>query len=567
MEEMIRNATKEALTSVGIADVASVNFAVEWPTELSHGDYAVNAALVASKMVGKNPRELACELAPLIAEKLGYVATSVEVAGPGFINIKFSREYLAEHIRQVPQLGTSFGVGDANNGKRIIVEYSCPNPFKEMHIGHLMSTIAGEAVARLFEASGAVVVRDTYGGDIGPHVAKGMWALMRPGAQEPVTSKDIGDAYTHGARAYEESEKAKEEIDLLNVELYRVVAKEEKQPEALTDEEKSLLTLWHRGRELALEGFRDIYRVVGTNFDYFIFESETTPVGMRVVRDELEKGIFEESEGAVIYRGEKKGLHTLVFITSRGTPTYETKDVGLAFLKEEKIPNDEVYILTGSEQVGHFKVFLSALEDIAPLVAKKTHHIPHGLIQLTTGKMSSRLGNVITGAGLIEEIIKTASERNDDPIIAEQVAVAAIKYMILRASPGSNIIFNPEKSLSLEGDSGPYLQYALVRAKSILAQKEETAAAGGGELPPEPYTIERLLVRFPEVVANAAANHAPNTLVTYLTQLAGEWNSFYAKERIIGGDYEAYKLELAGAFVQAMTNGLTILGIPVPEKM
>lgn len=558
MEETIRKATQEALSELGAGEV---KFAVEWPTELTHGDYAVNAALVAAKALGKNPRELAAELAPILKEKIGYEIQKVEVAGPGFINLTHSREYLTEQVRMATALGSEFGKGTANTGKRVVVEYSCPNPFKEMHIGHLMSTIVGESIARLIESTDATVLRDSYGGDIGPHVAKAIWALQQKDNAQPVNTKEIGAAYEHGSRAYEESENAKAEIDALNVALYVAVAKE---PQDLTDEEKNLLETWRIGRELALESFREIYRIVGTRFDYYLFESETTPVGMRVVQDALAKGVFEESEGAVIYRGEKKGLHTLVFITSRGTPTYEAKDIGLAFLKEERMPNDESYILTGSEQVGHFKVFLGALEEIAPLVAEKTRHIPHGLLQLTTGKMSSRTGNVITAATLITEIIEAARAKNDDPIVAEQVAVAAIKYMILRAAPGSNIIFDPQQSLSLEGDSGPYLQYAVVRAKSILAQASESV---DDLLPEEGYTIERLLTRFPEVVAHASEEKAPNHIVTYLTQLASEWNSFYAQERIIGGDHEAYKLELARAFVQTMTNGLSLLGIPVPERM
>lgn len=286
---------------------------------------------------------------------------------------------------------------------------------------------------------------------------------------------------------------------------------------------------------------------------------------MNIVKEYLAKGVFEESEGAVIYAGEKKGLHTLVFITSRGTPTYETKDVGLAFLKEEKIPNDSSYIVTGIEQVGHFKVFLAALEEIAPKVALKTHHIPHGLLQLTTGKMASRKGNVVTAAGMIETVLALALQKNEDPLVAEPVAVGALKYMILRSAPGSSVIFDPEKALALDGDSGPYLQYALVRARSVIAQSELTA--GKEDAPAEVYDIERLLIRFPEVARCAEAMIAPHAIAQYLTTLASAWNSFYAAERIRGGENEAYKLFVASAFARTMENGLALLGIPVPERM
>ena len=407
------------------------------------------------------------------------------------------------------------------------------------------------------------MIRDTYGGDVGPHVAKALWALRQKGILEPGTATEIGDAYAHGSRSYEESEKAKAEIDALNTEIYVAIAKEDGER---TAQERALLETWRHGREVSYDSHKSIWKALGTNFDYIIHESETTPIGMRVVKDGLARGIFEESEGAVIYKGEKKGLHTLVFITSRGTPTYEAKDVGLAFLKEERIgPFDYSYITTAAEQTGHFAVFLAALEDIAPEVARKTTHVPHGFLRLTTGKMSSREGSVITAREFLEDLVARASERNPDPIIAEQVAIGAAKYLILRQAPGGDIIFDPEKSLSLDGDSGPYLQYALVRARSILSQAQNTQAAHS--LTGESEVLARLTVRFPEVVARAEALKAPHAITQYLTLLASEWNSFYARERILGAENEAEKLALVCAFVTTMENGLELLGIPTPEKM
>jgi arginyl-tRNA synthetase len=178
--------------------------------------------------------------------------------------------------------------------------------------------------------------------------------------------------------------------------------------------------------------------------------------------------------------------------------------------------------------------------------------------------MSSRKGNIITASELIAEMTKRAAEKNDDPLIALAVAVGAVKYMILRQTPGQNIIFDPEKSLSLEGDSGPYLQYALVRAKKLLTYANESS---GDAVPPMPYAVERLIIHFPEVVARAAKELAPQLLTHYLTELAGAWNGFYATEQVLGSPEEAYKQKVARAFANTMTRGLTLLGIPTPEKM
>ncbi len=555
--KLIRQATEAALAEQGAVDV---NFAVEWPADLKHGDYAVNAAMAAAKHLGKNPRVLAEELAPLIQEKLGALVSAVEVAGPGFINITLAQKTISNQILHVVALtegGSSaqWGRNDSQAGKRVLIEYSCPNPFKEMHIGHLMSTIIGESIARITESSGATVCRDTYGGDVGPHVAKALWGLRDASITEPATAEEIGKAYTHGSRAYDASPETKEEIDQLNVAIYKAVE---------TESDPELRELWRKGKDVSVEEFHRLYRILDTHFDYFFFESETAPVGMSLVADGLARGVFEESEGAIIYRGEKVGLHTLVFVTSRGTPTYEIKDVGLAFLKEERWSSDESLILTASEQVGHFTVFLAALSEIEPLVAAKTKHIPHGFLRLATGKMSSRDGNIISSAQLIKEVIEKTVEKNPDPLIAEQVGIGAIKYAILKPSAGSDVVFDFDRSLSLEGDSGPYLQYAVVRARSVIAQE---ASSPDESLPNAPYLLERLIIRYPEVVATAQKLRAPHTIVQYLTQLASEWNSFYANEQIRGGAHEVYKRQLAQAFITTMENGLHLLGIIAPEKM
>ena len=556
MEERIREVVGKALAEAG---APSATFSVEWPADPAHGDFATNAAMAAAKVLGRNPKELAEELAGKVKSALSEDAADVSVAGPGFVNITLA----SAAVRRVAEDALTDEWGNANGeaGLRVMIEYGNPNPFKEMHIGHMMGAIIGESISRLSEAEGAKVLRDTFGGDVGPQVAKALWALMKDGVTDVASAQEIGKAYIHGSAAYEESETAKKEIDDLNVRIYRVV---EADPNTLSGDDRALLSLWRKGREVSMEEFNRIFALLGTRHDYAFFDSETTAPGMTLVNEALAKGVLEESEGAIVYKGEKKGLHTLVFVTSRGTPTYETKDFGLALIKEERAETDQVIIVTAIEQVGHFKVVLAALEDVAPALAKKTTHVAHGLLTLTTGKMSSRKGNVITAAELIREVIEKASEKNDDPLIAEQVAIGALKYMILRSAPGANVVFDPEKSLSLDGDSGPYLQYALVRAKKLLASDTKSA---GDATPTEPYAIERLIIRFPAVVARAAKERAPHHLTQYLTQLAAAWNSFYANEQVLGSPEETYKLRIANTFANTMTKGLTLLGIPTPERM
>ncbi|MFZ2500717.1 MAG: arginine--tRNA ligase [Minisyncoccia bacterium] len=543
MEERIEKAVQEYLAQAGAPETV---FVVERPVDATHGDYTTNAAFAAAKSLGKNPRELADSLARYLIDSLGTsVASHVSVAGPGFVNITLAREAVTRAVVEADAQGSEWGKGRVNIGQRVMVEYTDPNPFKEMHIGHLMSNAIGESIARLIESSGATVSRANYQGDVGLHVAKAIWGKQQK------SEVSWGEAYVFGSEHYETH---KEEIDRLNKTIY------EKSDPAVN-------TLYDEGRAQSLEHFEKIYHMLGTTFAHYFFESDVGPIGLAIVQKHPE--IFEKSEGAVVFKGEPYGLHTRVFINNKGLPTYEAKELGLVEAKKQKGDFDISLTITANEIQEYFKVVRRVAEMLFPDLEGKMIARFHGFLKLTTGKMSSRKGNVITALEFIEEVKEDASERNTDPLVAEQVAIGAIKYMVLRQAPGSDIIFDPEKSLSLEGDSGPYLQYALVRAKSVLAQVESGIwrLPAGRQAPDSPYLIERALMHFPEVVARAAREFAPNVLVTYLTELASEWNSFYAQERIIGGDHEAHKILVARAFINTMTNGLTLLGIPTPEKM
>ncbi len=558
MEERIRKIVAEALAQMGAGEA---DFAVERPGDMAHGDYATSAALAVSKQLGKSPKEIAVALVPILEDGLGDDAESVTIAGPGFVNIMLSRAAIARTIAEATK--EDWGKNTSNVGTSVMIEYGNPNPFKEMHIGHLVGTIIGESLARLREYSGGHVLRDTFGGDVGPQVAKALWVFLKEGTTDIASAEEIGKAYVHGSTAYEESETAKAEIDALNTRLYAVVEKQQ-EPESLSEDDRALLYLWQKGREVSMQEFNRLFTLLGTKHDYTFFDSDTTTPGLHAVREAVANDILRESEGAIIYPGEERGLHTLVFVTSRGTPTYETKDIGLAILKEMRAPTDEVVVLTAVEQQGHFQVVLAALKEMIPALAAKTRHISHGLLTLTTGKMSSRKGNAITARELIKELVTTANERSDDPLIAEQVGIAALKYMVLRSAPGGSIIFDPEKSLSLEGDSGPYLQYAYVRARKILSYGE---GDGGHAEPDAPYAIERLMVHFPEIVARAEREGAPHHVAQFLTELASSWNSFYANEQVLGSPEEMYKQRMARAFANTMQHGLWLLGIAAPERM
>lgn len=550
-------ALQKALAELGVEGVTPI---LEHPGDLAHGDWATSVALAAAKAAKKNPKALAEEL----IEKLGTVdgVEKIEVAGPGFINFYLSRKYFTTSVADIVAVGSEWGKNGTLKGKRVMYEYTDPNPFKVFHIGHLMSNTLGEALARLAEYSGAQVVRANYQGDIGLHVAKCVWGIQQKGS-DPSDIAALSEAYVLGASAYEEQEKAKQEIDALNKRLY--------------ENDESLKLVYDAGRKASLDRFEELYALLGTKFDHYFFESETGPVGMEVVREGLARGVFEESDGAVVYKGEKVGLHTRVFITKAGTPTYETKELGLDKTKFEKEKLDHSVIVTANEQDGFFKVVLAAMAEVLPEVASRTEHVSHGMMVLTSGKMSSRKGNFVTGESLIADMRDAALQKMEErdlgdekPAIADQIAVAAIKFEVLKQGSGKNIVFNPDDSLSFDGDSGPYLQYSHTRALSVLGKAKAEKIAPSSAMAPDKITdLERLLYRFPEVVVRAAREYEPHYVTTYLTELAGVFNSWYAKEKIVdpGDQHSPYKVALTQAFATTMKNGLWLLGIQAPDRM
>ena len=466
MKNELEKIIKEALSTLGIE---TESILLEHPADLSHGDYSTNVALVYAKKIGRNPAVLANEIISYFGVKKDSNIESIGVAGPGFINFYLSKEFFADSISEITKADEKWGSNTMLSGKKVMVEYTQPNPFKPFHIGHLMSNAIGESVSRVVEFSGAKTVRANYQGDIGPHVAKAIWAILKNGKGDQTLSvvaqaNYIGNCYVEGSTAYEDDPVFKAEIDAINKKIY------EKSDAEIND-------IYEWGRKITLDAFEKIYTMLGTKFDYYFFESDMAPIGTKVVRENT-GNVFDESDGAIVFHGEKYDpkLHTRVFINSQGLPTYETKEIGLTVTKFQKENPDISIVDTAIEQGEYMKVVQKAISLIHPEYESRMKHITHGMMRFASGKMSSRKGNVVTGESLLNDakdiVLEKMAEREfsdeDKDIISAQVAVSALKYSILKQALGSDIIYDFEKSISFEGDSGPYLQYTVVRAKSIL---------------------------------------------------------------------------------------------------
>lgn len=566
IQEKIKNWIKDTLNVEG-------DFSLEYPNQMSHGDLSTNVAMILAKKNSKNPVEMAKEFVEKLSDKKIDEISKIEVAGPGFINFSLTPEVFSDVISDSIKLGKDIGQNKKLEGQKFLVEYTDPNPFKEFHIGHLMSNAIGEAISRIINGEGAEVVRLSYGGDVGLHVAKAMFVVLsKENEIESIKNKSKKEqlefwaqSYVSGSTLYKENEDSKKEIDNLNKIIF-------------DKSDKEINELYDWGREVSIDFFQEIFKRLGTKFDKNFWESEVVEDALKSVQIGLEKKILEQSEGAVVFKGEEYGLHTRVFVNSKGVPTYEAKELGLGIKKYEMYSFDKSVVITGNEQNDYFKVVLKATELIKPEVSGKTVHIGHGMLRFATGKMSSRIGNVITAVSLMSDIKDLVIEKmkgremdeNKKDLIAEQVMIGALKYSILKQTPGKDIVFDFEKSVSFEGDSGPYLQYATVRANSIL-KKSEGVVSIDSKIPENWQTsdLERMIERFGSIVSRAGDEYAPHYIVTYLVQLASEFNSFYAQNKIIDAEdvSSPYKLAITKAFVNVMTSGLNLLAISVPEEM
>ncbi len=588
IREKLNKAIGEALGSLGIS---GVSFTLEHPTELSHGDYATNVALSSAKQIGKSPREVAeMVVAELEKNKMTEIE-SVSIAGPGFINFKLAKEFFAEEIPSIISSDKNFGNVSIHAGKKILVEHSSPNLFKPFHVGHMMNNAIGESLVRLMKASGAEVRTMSFPSDISLGIAKAVYALAYdPGLASQVLntvetaekSKLAGAAYVIGTQMYDASAdvqtKVKEVADVLYdyVSNYLYQTGINKGYPRDNEEKHKWTELYLSFSEASKEYLFGFLRdILESEFDNFIFESETGNIGKELVLENT-PNTFTESEGAIVYIPDesKKHISTSVFINSQGNPTYEAKDLGLLKLKFERENPDLSLFVTDYQQIPHFDAVLDAAEKIQKEWKEKSVHIPHGRMSFRGEKMSSRLGNVPMASDIIDSVLGEVTERSGDRKLDAgtemSIAISAIKFAILRAKPGQNINFDPETSLSFEGDSGPYLQYTHARISSLIEKAEGLGITAKYLEGLEISDVEKIAYRLPEVVEMAIREYAPQYVVTYLLQVAQAFNSYYASNIIVdeaNKEVSAHRLAIAKAVQIVLKNGLNLLGIKAPDKM
>ncbi len=538
--------------------------------EARFGDLATNVAMQIAKKTAENPRQVAERIISKLQRMKQFKAVSI--AGPGFINLTIDDKLLLDELKKVVNLADNYGKPDKYKGQTVITEYSDPNPFKVLHVGHLYTSVVGDAISNLIESSGGEVHRVNFGGDVGLHVAKALWAIIkRLGGELPDELMKIDKAsrpefmaacYVEGTRAYEDDEIAKTEITALNKKVYDFHIKK--------DQDSPLAKIYWLGRQWSYDYFDSFYQRIGVAFEKYYPESLVAPVGLSTVLEQKDKGIYKDSDGAVVFIGEDYGLHTRVFVNQEGLPTYEAKDVGLSITKAQDYDFNESIIITGNDIIEYMKVVLKSIEQFRPDLSSKTRHITHGNVKLTGGvKMASRKGNFLRAVDVLDMVAEAnqIAQGNQD----NAPVLGAIKYAFLKNRIGADIIFEPSESVSLQGNSGPYLQYSLARGKSIInragVEDYRLSLDSVEDLTEVEKSVVLKMSEYPEVLKQAVAELAPHQICTYLYELAQSFNRFYENSPVIGDERQDLRLCLVEGYTMILQAGLKILGVPTPERM
>ena len=538
-------------------------------TNEKFGDFQTNFAMMNSKIIGGNPRKIAEEIVNEIGT-CNHLIEKLEIAGPGFINIFLKDEYLGEYVSKMTT--EKFEYTELNTKGDVIIDYSSPNIAKRMHIGHLRSTIIGDAVKRLYNFLGYHTVADNHIGDWGTQFGKliiGYRKWLDKEAYEKNPIEELERVYVEFSK---ESENDPSLDDLAREELKK-----------LQDGDKENYALWQEFIKVSLDEYNKLYNRMGITFDTYYGESFYHNMMPAVLDELVEKCLAVEDQGAkVVFFDEKDNLHPCIVQKKDGAFLYSTSDIATVKFRKENYDINRLIYLTDERQQDHFKQFFKITEMLGWDIEKI--HIWFGIMRFADGVFSTRKGNVIRLEQLLDEGKKRAleviEEKNpslsdeEKNNIAEVVGVGAIKYADLSQNRQSPIIFEWDKVLSFEGNTAPYLQYSYARIQSIKKKAEEMGKVITSDTKIViKDKIERNLVTFltlfPTMVLKAGETYKPNLLTDYLFDLAKKFNTFYNACPILNQEDEVLlsRLLIADRTAEILRQGLDLLGIKTVDRM
>ncbi|HEY5653507.1 MAG TPA: arginine--tRNA ligase [Pontiella sp.] len=568
-EERLSAWTTDAMKSVFGLEDCNVHLGVSPTNNDKFGDYQCNAAMVLAKPLRKAPRQIAQEFVD--TAELPEFVEKMEIAGPGFINFFLSNKVLANHIEALEK-DPNLGVEQVGKGKRVVIDYSSPNVAKPMHIGHIRSTVIGNAIDRLYRFLGYDVIADNHLGDWGTQFGLMMIGYRAFRDEESLKTAPVEEL----ERIYVESYNKSKEDDS-----WRELAKSELVKLQQGDEENR--ALWEKFIELSIEEFNTIYDRLGVKFDLYRGESFYNDRLPKIIDSLIDKGLAAESEGALIVDLEEDGMPICIVRKSDGGYNYATTDLATVESRINEFDPERIIYVTDERQQLHFKQFFKISEKLG--LDANLVHVWFGLMRLPEATFSTREGNVIKLAALLDEAESRALEmvRSSSPEMSEEqqkdlakaIGIGAIKYTDLSQNPQSLVTFTWEKALNMQGNSAPYLQYAYARISSVYDKfhKEYPEVDLSKCSINIEHDIERKLAvklsRFPAAVCSAAENYSPNILADYLYDLAQIYSSFYQNVPFLKAEegVRESRIRLCRSTATTLKQGLDLLGIETRERI
>ena len=529
-------------------------------TDPKFGDYQCNDALKHAKRMHMNPREVAAKVVEALDQSC---FEKVEIAGPGFLNLTVSSDWLNA---QLLNLSTSqhLGIPQFGDSKTVVIDYSSPNAAKQMHIGHIRSTVIGCAIDRIFRSLGYKVIADNHLGDWGTQfgiLIKGYRELLTQEERDNLTVANLEKCYVLSAA------KAKEEDGVWKEDCKRELVK-------LQQGDADNLALWKRFIDISIGEFNRMYDKLGVKFDTYRGESYYNEMMPGVVKRLQEMGMAVESEGALVVNPEAEKLGVAIVRKSDGGYNYTTSDLACVECRVKDYDPERIIYVTDARQQLHFKQWFNIAGKMG--VKAKLVHVPFGLMSYQGKAISTREGNLIKLDELLAEAKKRSfdivKDRGGDERLAEQIGYGAVKYSDLSHDPITDIDFSWDKALALEGNSGPYLQYAYARVCSLMDKVGGLNIEKPGSFSVQTPAEKRLalqLLEFPGAVVRAAEAYKPSVLADYLFQTAQLYSSFYQNSPILKSE-EAVRnarLRLCALFGSVLSKGLNLLGIETPSHI
>jgi arginyl-tRNA synthetase len=571
----LKNIKKEIVKLLKKSDLLKyekIEETLEAPPQSEFGDLSSNVCFSLSKKLKESPVRIADEIISQIKITKDSIISKVE-SKAGYINFFYNYSILSKLVlRFILTEKEKFGQNKIGECKKVMVEFSQPNPVHPMHIGHSRSTFFGDSLSNILDFLNYETIRANYMNNTGLQVAKLVTAYQLWGKnKKPIGKSDLW-LWKLYIKFHEEAEKNP--------------TMEEKARDTLRkfeiEHDEKTIKVWNKVVNWCIEGFKETYKKLGINFNIYLFENEYRKSGKKNVEKAIKKGIaFKSEEGAIVADLEKYALSNCIILRSDGTGLYATSDLGMTPYKFEKYKLDKSIWVVASEQDLYFKQLFKILELLGYSWIKNCYHFSYDLVHLPEGKMSSRGGKAVMIDEVIEKltdnILKEVNKKNpklskkEKEDIAEKIAIGAFKYNILKVEPHKTITFDWKRMLSFEGDTGPYLQYAHVRADKILQKADKWKENYSiKELKKQETNLVKKLMQFPNVVEQSGKDMRPHYICNYAHELSDSFSDFYHSCPVIKAETEElknFRLTLVKAVKITLKNSLTLLGIETPKIM